>query len=94
MPYVTVDMASLIAMYMDRPNSWAICPISVANSFIQNKYPVQICPISTPIPDRVCYMLTNRPAHEVEPTTIALFRRELIRFLSARDGFRVLLPST
>ena len=91
MPFVTVDMASLIAMYMDRPNSWAICPISVANSFIHNKYPVKIHPITTPIPDRVCYMLTNRPSHETEQPTIKMFRQELIRFLSSVDGFRVLI---
>jgi DNA-binding transcriptional LysR family regulator len=84
-PYVYVDIPSLIALYMDNPKCWALCPVSVANAFLNDSVPVKVRELTEPIPDRICYMLTNRTTPNYKSPAINYFERSLMMYIKKVD---------
>lgn len=82
-PYIHVDLASMLALYLELPKSWTICPISVARAFLQSDAPVIMRELSEPIPSRTCYLLTSRQNASIKSLGIELFEQHLYGFLSS-----------
>ena len=81
-PYVHLDNAQLIALYMDDPRCWALCPASVVNTFLQQGKPVTVHELTHTPPNRVCYYLTNRtPKNSAASAGRALFQEKLLAYL-------------
>lgn len=76
-----VDTAALIISCLNIPGSWAIVPLSVANSF-KNIYPIQISKIRTPPPDRVCFLTKNRFPRPNKMDALNIFENYLFHFIS------------
>ena len=82
-PLLQTDLASMIPLYLDHPDSWAICPYSAARAFLQENTTLQVRQLSCPIPRRTCYMLTSKTRSWSNPTAVALFREAIIPYLEA-----------
>lgn len=57
-PYVKVDSTALLSTFLTEPNTWAICPATVADALVA-KGSVKIHPFEIPAPDRICYLLQS-----------------------------------
>ena len=81
-PYLQISPTALIAEFMDRPGVWAICPASVAGTFLNNGVPAVARELTDRPPDRVCYMLTDRtPQSAAAAAAVALFQGKLMEYL-------------
>ena len=81
-PYVHLDNAQLIALYMDDPRCWSLCPASVVSTFLRQDKPVAIRELTQSPPNRVCYYLTNRiPKNSAAAAGRALFQEKLLAYL-------------
>lgn len=58
-PTIRLDAASLIETFMDRPEKWAIVPMSMARRF-ENSGEFFIYHLESPPPERVCYQIQSR----------------------------------
>ena len=56
---VTVDTASLIFKFIDKPGAWAIVPEAIAN-FYKKIQPLQISKFIETPPERICYKVIHR----------------------------------
>lgn len=81
-PYAQVDTASLLVSFMNNPNCWALCPISVAKSLETNSS-IVIRECAEPIPDRICYMLTRKTYYRGDAPEIVLFQNCLNEFIQS-----------
>lgn len=93
LPYVHLDNASLITLYMDDPHCWALCPASVANAFLQQGAPVEPHELTHTPPERTCYYLTCR-SHKSSAAAAAcqLFQSRLYEHLASRRALVNLMP--
>ena len=60
MPYIQVDNTCHIASFLTVPQTWAICPASIALSFRDQGYPVILRPLSPSPAKHICYFVTRR----------------------------------
>lgn len=82
-PLLQTDLASMIPLYLDRPDSWAICPYSAARTFLKENPSLRAVKLSCPIPERTCYMLSSKTAHRTDLTAVSIFREAIIPYLEA-----------
>ena len=77
-PYAQFDTASMLVSFLNHPKSWALCPISVAQTYKKDpNIIIRNCSIS--IPQRKLFMLTERSNSESE--AIQIFTQMLHTFL-------------
>lgn len=92
-PYVHLDNASLITLYMDNPHCWALCPMSVANMVLQQGSPVEPHELSSEPPERTCYYLTCRSRKSSAAAAARqLFQNSLYEHLAARPELVNMAP--
>ena len=92
-PFVHLDNAQLIALYMDDPRCWALCPASVVNTFQKQGQPVVIRQLTHTPPMRTCYYLTNRtPKNSAAAGGRALFQEKLLAYLMTVPSLIELAP--
>ena len=93
-PYVQVDSASLLALYMDDPRSWTLCPASVADELVREGKPVEIHTLTHRPPDRTCYYLTGRTLRSGPAASVrTVFQQRLLEHLTALSPLVELHPS-
>ena len=93
-PYVHVDNAALLALYMDEPCSWALCPASVADALIKAEKPVELHTLTHRPPDRTCYYLTGRTLQSGPAVSIrSVFQKCLLKHLTSLAPLIRLHPS-
>lgn len=81
--YAQVDTASLLVSLIREPQSWAVCPISVAKAN-ENNPNVIIRECAVEIPERITYMVTKKNASVIYPE-IPIFREVLFNYLKELD---------
>lgn len=93
-PYVQVDSASLLALYMDEPRSWALCPASVADALVKAGTPTDIHPLCQQPPDRTCYYLSGRTLRSGAAASVrTVFQTRLLEHLTSLAPLIRLHPS-
>ena len=89
-----VDNATLLALYMDDPRCWCLCPASVANALLLEEKPVELHELTHRPPDRTCYYLTSRTPKSIAATKAAIvFQKKLYAYLLTLPPLIELLPS-
>ncbi|MHB1654077.1 MAG: LysR family transcriptional regulator [Desulfitobacteriaceae bacterium] len=78
---VTVDTAGLIFKLIDIPNSWAIVPEAVANTY-KKIQPLKVSEFLEPPPERVCYMVKHRNPLPRNIESLKIFEYLLNEFIS------------
>lgn len=66
-PFVSVDSCGLLLTFMKNPNSWALCPASVATS-LRAQYNMKIHLFSEAPPHRICYLLQRKSQRHTAPS--------------------------
>ena len=93
-PYVQVDNAALLALFMDDPRSWALCPASVADALLKAGHPVEPHTLTQRPPDRTCYYLTGRTLRSGPAAAVRrVFQTRLLEHLTALSPLIRLHPS-
>ena len=87
-PYAQFDTASMIVSFLTHPKSWALCPVSVVKTYV-NDPNIIIRDCSVEIPQRKLYMLTERSNSESE--AVQIFTRTLHSFLENYSNVYTLL---
>jgi len=93
-PYVQVDNAALLTLFMDEPHSWALCPASVADALLKAGHPVEPHTLTQCPPDRTCYYLTGRTLRSGPAAAVRrVFQTRLLEHLTALSPLIRLHPS-
>ena len=93
-PYVQVDNAALLTLFMDDPRSWALCPASVADALLKAGHPVEPHTLTQCPPDRTCYYLTGRTLRSGPAAAVRrVFQTRLLEHLTALSPLIRLHPS-
>lgn len=83
-PRARVDTATLIMEFMDQPHFWAMCPLSVVESF-RKSIDVEIHEFIEPPPPRISYMLLHKSPKPSSAKNIKLFRKYFEGFIKYLD---------
>lgn len=77
---VHVNETTMLEPFLVHPDYWTILPLSVAKVLSQNR-PLKILYLSSPPPDRYCYMLTPNSSSACSRDSIQIFMDILHDFL-------------
>ena len=89
--FVKLETISLLGDFIDNPNCWTICPVSVAKSLMYHRKNIEIHECTEEIPERICYMLTRRNPGQRLNEAINMFERYLKDFLKTQKDI-IILP--
>jgi len=79
---VRLNIASMLASFLNHEDYWAIVPESVANA-LKKSHPFESCDLLEPPPDRVCYLITPQPPRPGSAQSMQIFNDCLEDFLKA-----------
>jgi len=79
-PRFAANDSNLVLPVLQREDAWLIMPMSVAVSCAKQA-PLTICKLTTPPPDRVCYILVHRLARPSKQQIYGMFTEYLNEYL-------------
>lgn len=82
---IAVNTGSMLQHYLDKPDRWAIAPMSVIQSISPSRE-LAWYSIDDGRPPRICYQLTNRYSKASRLASIETFIRELEEFIEKSSG--------
>ena len=85
---LTVDTAGLILKFIDIPDSWAIVPITIANSF-EEIHPIKISNLKVAPDHRLYYKVVHRNPRPSSIEPLKIFEDYLDRFISQHPHLQV-----
>ena len=88
MPRIQLDIMAQLQIFIEKPNNWAIVPISVARG-LQKVSAIRMLQADFPLPERTVYCLHSKE-QQLEPLS-ALFLQCLAQILSQTEDVKCLL---
>ena len=81
-PTVTVNTGSTLQQFLNKPERWAIAPMSIIHQ-LSHKSDLTYYKLKTPPPPRICYEIRDRNPTLGQQKAIDIFHRELEEYIDS-----------